>query len=148
QVNLSPALRVGLKAAGGFSWLLGAGVKSQVTGMARQFMLGDDPDEIGSALRKLSERDTAFTVDILGETVVSELEANAYAQRYLELMDSLAAQIAKWPAPCRSNESVRGRLPALNLSVKLSALYSQVHPTDPDTAIIKISERLRPILRR
>src|SRR5205085_8841958 len=31
---------------------------------------------------------------------------------------------------------------------KLSALYSQVHPTDPKTAVQKISERLRPILRR
>src|SRR6185369_3373577 len=38
--------------------------------------------------------------------------------------------------------------PALNLSVKISAFYSQVHPTDPETALEKISERLRPILRR
>src|SRR2546429_8383023 len=40
QVKLSPALRMGLKAAGGASWLFGAGIKSQVTGMAGQFMLG------------------------------------------------------------------------------------------------------------
>ena len=42
QVNLAPPLRLALKAAGGASWLVGAGVKSQVTGMARQFMLGND----------------------------------------------------------------------------------------------------------
>src|SRR6267142_5275971 len=36
QVNLSPALRLGLKAAGSASWLFGAGVKSQIAGMARQ----------------------------------------------------------------------------------------------------------------
>src|SRR5260370_22430883 len=29
QVKLSPALRLGLKAAGGVSWLFGAGIKSQ-----------------------------------------------------------------------------------------------------------------------
>jgi RHH-type proline utilization regulon transcriptional repressor/proline dehydrogenase/delta 1-pyrroline-5-carboxylate dehydrogenase len=148
QVKLSPALRMGLKAAGGASWLLGAGVKTQVTGMARQFMLGDDPKEIGSILRKLAERDIAFTIDILGETVVSEAEADQYAQRYLDLMDSVAPQVAKWGANCKSNQSTRGQLPPLNLSVKLSALYSQVHPTDPDTACQKISGRLRPILRR
>jgi RHH-type proline utilization regulon transcriptional repressor/proline dehydrogenase/delta 1-pyrroline-5-carboxylate dehydrogenase len=148
QVNLSPALRVGLKAAGGASWLFGSGVKSQATGMARQFMLGDEPKEIGATLRKLSERNTAFTVDILGETVVSEAEADLYARRYLDLMDALASQIGKWPGKCSSNESPRGDLPPLNLSVKLSALYSQVHPTDPDTAIAKISEPLRGILRR
>src|SRR5437899_1438580 len=128
QVKLSPALRVGLKAAGGASWLFGSGVKSQVTAMARQFMLGDDPKEIGATLRKLSERNTAFTVDILGETVVSEAEAELYANRYLELMDALALQIAKWSGRCSSNESPRGNLPPLNLSVKLSALYYQVHP--------------------
>src|SRR5438445_12066718 len=33
QVKLSPALRVGLKAAGGASWLFVCGVKSQVTAM-------------------------------------------------------------------------------------------------------------------
>src|SRR5262249_10431391 len=53
-----------------------------------------------------------------------------------------------WPHSCKSNESPRGTLPSLNLSVKISALYSQIHPTDPDTAVEKISTRLRPILRR
>src|SRR6516225_968181 len=97
QVKLSPALRMGLKAAGGASWLLGAGVKSQVTGMARQFMLGDDPKEIAATLRKLAQQDIAFTADILGEAVVSEVEADQYTQRYLDLMDFLAADIPKWP---------------------------------------------------
>src|SRR5438309_8746019 len=46
EVKLTPALRLGLKAAGGMSWLFGAGVKAQVTGMARQFMLGNNEKEI------------------------------------------------------------------------------------------------------
>ena len=148
QLRLSPALRVGLKAAGGASWLFGAGVKSQVTGMARQFMLGNDEKEIVATLRKLHEQDIAFTVDILGEAVVSEAEADQYARRYLDLMDFLAPPITRWPHSCRSNESPRGDLPPLNVSVKVSALYSQIHPADPDTAIARIAARLRPILRR
>src|ERR1051325_4756849 len=148
EVNLSPALRMGLKAAGGMSWLFGSGIKAQVTGMARQFMLGDDDKEIVATLKKLDEQDIAFTVDILGETVVSEAEADQYAKRYLDLMDLLAREISKWPRPCKSNESPRGQLSALNISVKISALYSQIQPTDPDTAINRISARLRPILRR
>src|SRR5512143_455834 len=63
QVKLSPALRIALKAAGSASWLLGAGVKSQVSGMARQFMLGNDPREISGTLRKLNQQGIAFTVD-------------------------------------------------------------------------------------
>src|ERR1019366_3635943 len=63
-------------------------------------------------------------------------------------MGFLAPAITRWPHPCRSTESPRGHLPPLNVSVKVSALYSQIHPTDPDTAIERIAARLRPILRR
>jgi len=148
DADLSPALRVGLKAAGGMSWLFGAGVKAQVTGMARQFMLGDDEKEIVSTLRKLHDQGVAFTVDILGEAVVSEKEADDYAQRYLDLMELLGGQIGKWRSVCKSNEGPRGPLPALNVSVKVSALYSQIQPADPERAVERISARLRPILRR
>lgn len=148
QVKLSPALRLGLKAAGGASWLLGSGIKAQVTGMARQFMLGNDNKEIAATLRKLHQENIAFTVDVLGETVVSEQEADAYAQRYLDLIQFLAGEVPKWPGRCKSNESSRGPWPALNLSVKISALYSQIQPTDPETALRIMSDRLRPILRR
>jgi RHH-type proline utilization regulon transcriptional repressor/proline dehydrogenase/delta 1-pyrroline-5-carboxylate dehydrogenase len=148
QVKLSPALRVGLKAAGGVSWLFGGGIKAQVTGMARQFMLGNDPKEITATLHKLHEQNIAFTVDILGEAVVSETEADQYAGRYLELMNLLAEHIPGWKHACSSNETSRGTLPALNVSVKLSALYSQIQPTDPETAVERISSRLRPLLRR
>src|SRR5215470_9479413 len=82
EVKLPSALRMGLKAAGSASWLVGAGVKSQVGGMARQFMLGNDPNEIGATLRGLAKKGIAFTVDILGEAVVSEIEADQYAERY------------------------------------------------------------------
>src|SRR5437879_4328503 len=90
EVKLTPALRLGLKAAGSMSWLFGAGVKAQVTGMARQFMLGNEPKEIVATLRKLHDQEIAFTVDILGEAVVSETEAEQYAQRYRDLMQLLA----------------------------------------------------------
>src|SRR5215472_3463830 len=113
QVKLSPSLKLGLKAAGGMSWLLGSGVKAQITGLARQFMLGDDEKEIVAILRRLNQEDIAFTIDVLGEAVVSEAEANQYAQRYLDLMQVLAQEVSKWPHPCKSNESGRGPVPPL-----------------------------------
>jgi RHH-type transcriptional regulator, proline utilization regulon repressor / proline dehydrogenase / delta 1-pyrroline-5-carboxylate dehydrogenase len=148
QVNLSPPLRAALKATGLAGGLLGGGIRSQVTGMARLFMLGSDPKEISTILRKLSDADTAFTVDVLGEAVVSEKEAEDYAARYLDLMDLLAREAAAWPAPCSSDVTPSGAVPRLNISVKLSAFYSQIHATDPDTALEKLSARLRPVLRR
>lgn len=110
-------------------------------------MLGDEEKEIIAELRRLHDRGIAFTVDLLGETVLSEEEADQYAARYLEIIAMLARQMAG-KNPCKSNLSDRGPVPALNVSVKISALYSQINPTDPDTAINKISERLRPILRK
>src|ERR1051325_3772639 len=59
SVHLSSALKLGLKAAGGMSGLRGSGVKTQVSGMARQFMLGNEEKEIAQTLRKLNERDVA-----------------------------------------------------------------------------------------
>src|SRR4051794_5890569 len=148
QVKLSPALRAALVASNFAGGLLGGGVRSQVSAMARQFMLGDDPREIAKTLRALHEEGIAFTVDILGETVVSDKEAAAYARRYLELMDSLAREIPAWGAPCKSDLTPSGVVPRLNVSIKISALYSQIHAADPDTAIARLSDRLVPILRR
>lgn len=148
EVKLSPALRLGLTAAGGVSWLLGTGVRSQVAAMARQFMLGEDPKEIATILRRLHDEGSGFTLDVLGETVVSEAEADHYAATYAKLIEHLAAEVAKWPHPSSANDSPRGPVPALNLSVKISAFYSQIHPADPATAIEAISARLRPLLRR
>ncbi len=148
EAKLGPALRMGLKAAGGASWLVGAGVRSQVGAMARQFMLGNEPKEILATLRKLHEQGIGFTVDVLGEAVVSEPEADQYARRYLDLMDLLSKELARWKHPCAGNAAPKGPLQPLNLSVKISALYSQIHPTDPVTAIEKIAARLHPILVR
>jgi RHH-type proline utilization regulon transcriptional repressor/proline dehydrogenase/delta 1-pyrroline-5-carboxylate dehydrogenase len=148
EVNLNPALRAALKASSFAGGLLGGGIKSQVSGMARMFMLGSDEKEIVSILKKLHEQDAAFTVDVLGEAVVSEKEADVYAARYLALMDLLARETAKWGRPCKSDVTPRGEVPRLNVSVKLSAFYSQIHATDPETAVAKLSERLRPALRR
>ncbi len=148
QVKLNPALRAALKATSFAGGLLGGGIKSQVTSMARLFMLGSDPKEILSILKKLDDEGTAFTVDVLGEAVLSEKEADEYAARYLQLMDLLARETAQWKNPCKSNVTLRGEVPRLNISVKLSAFYSQIHATDPDTAIERLSARLRPVLRR
>ena len=96
-VKLPPALRMALKASSGAGWLFGSGIKAQITGLARQFMLGQDEAEITSTLRKSQAQGISFTVDVLGETVVSEAEAGQYAARYVALLDLLARESAAWP---------------------------------------------------
>ncbi len=148
EVNLNPALRAALKTTIFTGGLFGGGIKSQVASMAGSFMLGNDGRQIALILRKLHDHDVAFTVDVLGEAVLSEKEADEYAGHYLDLMKLLAHETVQWPCACRSDVTPRGEVPRLNLSVKISAFYSQINAADPETAIEKISERLRPVLRR
>jgi RHH-type transcriptional regulator, proline utilization regulon repressor / proline dehydrogenase / delta 1-pyrroline-5-carboxylate dehydrogenase len=147
EMKLNPALRTALKATSFAGGLLGGGIKAQVTHMARMFMLGDDQKEIASILKRLNDNDAAFTVDLLGEAVVSEKEADEYAARYLEMLELLGRETTRWKS-CSSNAAPQGEVPRLNISLKISAFYSQIHPTNPEQAIAKLSDRLRPVLRR
>ncbi len=147
-VKLNPALRVALKASSFAGGLLGGGIKSQVAGMARMFMLGNDPAEIIAILKKLAGEGAAFTVDVLGEAVVSEKEADEYAARYFELLAMLGRETAAWTAPCAGDAAPSGALPRVNVSLKISAFYSQACAADPDTAVEALAGRLRPLLRR
>ncbi len=100
--------------------------------MARQFIAGATPEDALPTFQRLVDQGAGFTADILGETAVSEKEAEAYAARYLKLLEILAGRFGA----------------AVNVSVKISALYSQIHPADPETAVARLKERLRPLLRR
>ena len=142
------ALRLGLKTAASAPWLTGKIIKAQVAALAHQFMLSNEPRRIVDALRGLHQQGVGFTVDILGEAIVSEAEADQYATHCLDLLELLAGEIANWTEPARCNVTPGGPLPVLNLSIKISALCSQIHPADPDAALEQISARLRPILRR
>src|SRR3954466_1512749 len=113
--------------------------------MARQFIAGRDPNDVMKALRKRRSEKIGFTVDLLGEAVVSEPETNEYAARCLALVEGLTAQTHGWNDPLGKNTEL---FPVVNVSVKISALYSQMNPADPEDAIAHLGPKLRPILRR
>src|ERR1044072_891640 len=96
-------------------------------------------------LRTPREQKIGFTVDLLGEAVVSEKETDEYAARYLDLLESLAHETKEWTDTLGKNFTL---FPVVNLSVKISALYSQINPADPTDAIAHLAPKLRPLLRR
>ena len=114
-----------------------------------KWRVSSSPDEIrmmscghcGSA----GPQKIGFTVDLLGEAVVSETETDEYAARYLDLLESLAHETKDWTDPLGKNSEL---FPVVNLSVKISALYSQINPADPADAIAHLAPKLRPLLRR
>ncbi|PYX90954.1 MAG: L-glutamate gamma-semialdehyde dehydrogenase, partial [Acidobacteria bacterium] len=62
-----PFLQTGIKAARIFPWLTAPVLRWNVSGMARQFIAGRDPDDVMKTLRKRRREKIGFTVDLLGE---------------------------------------------------------------------------------
>src|SRR5881394_3571032 len=140
-----PLIRTGVRAAKIVPFISGQLLRWNVAGMARQFIAGKNPKDVMKTLRKRRAQGIGFTVDLLGEAVVSEHEANEYAMRCLELLEHLGHECRGWSDPLRKNADL---FPVVNLSVKISALYSQMNPADPADAIAHLAPKLRPLLRR
>ncbi|MBA2622833.1 MAG: L-glutamate gamma-semialdehyde dehydrogenase [Chthoniobacterales bacterium] len=143
--GFAPLLHTGVRAAKIVPWFSSWFLRWNVSGMARQFISGRDPEDAMKTLRKGRKNRIGFTVDLLGEAVVSEQEAYAYGVRCLELLEGLATQTKGWTDPLGRGAEL---FPVVNLSVKISALYSQMNPADPEDAIAHLAPKLRPILRR
>ena len=147
-VELNPAMRTGLAAAAFAPALVAGPVKANVTSMAGQFVAGTSPSDLVKRLRANAASGIATTIDLLGETVVSESEAEVFLRRNLDVLDTVSAELARDEKPCFSDMGPGGPLPRINLSVKMSALTPEVHPADPGASINALKRRLRPILRR
>ncbi|MGA3123362.1 MAG: proline dehydrogenase family protein [Polyangiaceae bacterium] len=147
-VELNPALKAGLAASSFAPALVAGPVKANVARMASQFVAGQSAADLVQQLRRNARIGIATSIDLLGEAVVSDLEADAFLERNQDVLDTVAQAIAQDPAPCFSDIGPHGVLPRLSLSVKVSALTPDVHPADPENSIVALKKRLRPILRR
>ena len=141
----APVIRTGVRLEKIVPWISGQDLRWNVSGMARQFIAGKNPRDVVKTLRKRRGEGIGFTVDLLGEAVVSEQEATEYAARCLDLLDHLAHQTEGWSDPLGDGANL---FPVVNVSVTISALYSQMNPADPADAIAHLAPKLRPILRR
>jgi RHH-type proline utilization regulon transcriptional repressor/proline dehydrogenase/delta 1-pyrroline-5-carboxylate dehydrogenase len=115
--------------------------------LARKFIAGSNLDEALDAIGSLRRRSLAFTVDLLGEATITEVEAEEAQAEYLEIIAGLSHAVNSWPGNDLIDRDERGPLPRVNVSVKLTALYSQFDPIDPDGTSAAVRARLRPILR-
>ena len=121
-------------------------VKTGVTQMARSFIAGENVKEVFQKVTDLRKNNMAFTVDILGEAVLSEKESDYYQKLYIELVSGLSKESVKWNNIDLLDTAPYGELPRINVSVKLSSLYSQADPIDFRNSVNKLKEKLKPIL--
>jgi RHH-type proline utilization regulon transcriptional repressor/proline dehydrogenase/delta 1-pyrroline-5-carboxylate dehydrogenase len=122
-------------------------VRRNSSRLARRFIAGTDVPEAIEAVAKLRAKKLAFTVDLLGEATITEPEAERYQQQYLDLIDGLTDAVNGWPEIPEIDRDANGPLPRVNVSIKLSSLFSQFDPIDPIETSSIVRDRLRPILR-
>jgi RHH-type proline utilization regulon transcriptional repressor/proline dehydrogenase/delta 1-pyrroline-5-carboxylate dehydrogenase len=145
HAGFHPLVRTGVRLASVVPWISAPVLRWNVSETARQFIAGRNANEVITTLRKRRSQKIGFTVDVLGEAVVSEAEADVYAARYADLLDKLARETKNWSDPLGKNADL---FPVVNLSVKVSALYSQMSPAAPTDAIAHLGTKFRPLLRR
>lgn len=119
---------------------LGAKIGIRLT--AKFFILGRT---YGSDRKKILDRyknGICSTIDILGEAVLSEKEAERYISEYLLLLEEVSKD--------KELSEIRGSQfpgePTGNVSVKCSSLYSQLDPLAHESSVTHLIEKLRPIL--
>jgi RHH-type transcriptional regulator, proline utilization regulon repressor / proline dehydrogenase / delta 1-pyrroline-5-carboxylate dehydrogenase len=125
--------------------LMAGAIRKNITQMAKMFITGENPKEALSMLKKTREQSLGFTADLLGEATLSEKEALEYQSRYIELIDWLCRDANAWPANPLLDSDDRGPIPRVNVSVKLTALYSQISEKAWSESIQTLKERMRPI---
>ncbi len=131
---------------GVFGKIVASLARSNAKRMARKFIAGSNVDEAVEAVHAMRTRKLAFTIDLLGEATITEAEADRVQKQYLDLLIGLTREVNRWPEEPSIDRDNRGPIPRVNVSVKLSALYSQFDPIDPEGTSRAVRARLRPIL--
>jgi proline dehydrogenase len=127
---------------------LGVTAAAGVRHMAHRFIVGEDPRAALGVLRELWKDGVASSVDLLGEATVTKAEAQRYAERCADALDTIADAARAWPERPQLERDSAGPLPRANLSVKVSALTPLLRPNAPGRGQRDAADRLRPLLRR
>jgi RHH-type proline utilization regulon transcriptional repressor/proline dehydrogenase/delta 1-pyrroline-5-carboxylate dehydrogenase len=150
--DIPSVLKWGAEKSGMFGGIaakaMGKVIRSNIENMAKQFIIGQNTKEALKSLKKMRKDGFAFTVDFLGEATVSEEEAEAYLNGYMELLEAVAKEQDKWKGLDGSDELDWGYAPKVNVSVKPSAFFSQAKSVDQEGSIEGILKRFRPIYRQ
>jgi len=127
---------------------LGIAAAAGVRRMAHRFIVGETPKGAVRGIRQLWESGAAVSLDLLGEATVTQAEADRYAARCMDALETLAEAAPRWPSRPALEADLLGPLPRVNLSVKVSALSPLLRPEAPEVGREDAARRMRPLLVR
>lgn len=64
--------------------------------LAHKYISGENIKQVLKTIERLRKDKMAFTVDLLGEAVITETEAQSYLERYIDLMQQLTEASKSW----------------------------------------------------
>jgi RHH-type proline utilization regulon transcriptional repressor/proline dehydrogenase/delta 1-pyrroline-5-carboxylate dehydrogenase len=137
---------LGLKAGGLMKGAMSKTIASQITAMAHRYIAGTDAASAIPLLRERWREGVGFSVDLLGEACLSDAEANAYRERYRDLINGLADEVEGWPANEKLEHDHLGPVPRANVSIKLSSLVAKFEPLDFNGSLDRCYNALAPLL--
>jgi RHH-type proline utilization regulon transcriptional repressor/proline dehydrogenase/delta 1-pyrroline-5-carboxylate dehydrogenase len=123
-------------------------VSTAVETLAHKYIAGETTKQVIKTIERLRKEKMAFTLDLLGEAVITEAEAQSYLNRYLELIEQLTEEAKNWSTVEAIDIADGETLPRVQVSVKLTAFYSQFDPLDAVGSQERVSDRIRTLLRR
>lgn len=123
-------------------------VSTAVETLAQKYIAGETLPQVIKTIERLRKDRMTFTVDLLGEAVITEVEAQSYLDRYMDLITQLSAAAQRWSTIDQIDRADGEPLPPVQVSVKLTAFYSQFDPLDAQGSQAKVSDRIRLLLRR
>ena len=127
--------------------ILASAARVAATHMARKFIAGSTPAEAFETVQKLRGRGVGFTADLLGEAVIGEAEAEAYAATCVDLLNGLGPRLANVAEVPNLDRAPWGPVPRVNLSLKLTSLTPRFDASFGAATTRRVLDRLRPILR-
>ena len=123
-------------------------VATAVETLAHKYIAGENIQQVLKTIERLRKEKMAFTIDLLGEAVITEAEAKSYLERYVDLMTQLATAAKNWKPVAAIDVAEGEELAQVQVSVKLTAFYSQFDPLDAQGSEERVSDRIRTLLRR
>ncbi|MEP1059358.1 MULTISPECIES: L-glutamate gamma-semialdehyde dehydrogenase [Cyanophyceae] len=123
-------------------------ISTAVETLAHKYIAGETIQQVLKTIERLRKDKMTFTVDLLGEAVITEVEAQSYFDRYLELMAQLTTAAKSWSNVPQIDQADGEALSKAQVSVKLTAFYSQFDPLDVEGSRDRVSQSIRLLLRR
>ena len=123
-------------------------VSTAVETLAKKYIAGENIQQAVRNIEKLRKDKMGFTLDLLGEAVITETEAQSYLDRYLDMITQLTQAAKNWGLVPAVDKAGEEELAKIQVSVKLTAFYSQFDPLNEQGSQEKVGDRIRILLRK